>query len=65
VERAVRELPWYGNPALDPRSELYAAGPPDQAADDSANPARADPESANAESQDPEPEGDGRLTTTP
>jgi peptide deformylase len=65
VERAVHELPWYGNPALDPRSELYAAEPPDEAADDSAKPERADPESAHAEPQDPESEGDGRLTTTP
>lgn len=68
VERAVRELPWYGNPALDPRSELYAE-PPDEAADDSADdsadPEPAIPQSADGVVADPESEGDGTLTTTP
>jgi peptide deformylase len=54
VERAVRELPWYGNPALDPRSELYAAGPPHEAADDSVTSEPRDRKTVNSESANAE-----------
>lgn len=47
LDRTIRGLPWYGHPALDPRSELYAGRPSDEPDLDPA---------------DSEPEGDGAVT---